>query len=109
MHNLFSSSKKKLQELVKMEKKSQKLYPTGYNLLTVQDLLQGHYQILLIILLKEFIKLNVNADMRMKDVKLVKLNTTRNATRCNNRDDLLHLSFILKISIFSEANPVENP
>ena len=71
MHNLFSSSKKKLQELVKMEKKSQKLYPTGYNLLTVQDLLQGHYQILLIILLKEFIKLNVNADMRMKDVKLV--------------------------------------
>ena len=27
----------------------------------------------------------------------------RNATRCNNRDDLLLLSFILKISIFSEA------
>ena len=25
---------------------------------------------------------------------------TRNATRCNNRDDLLHLSFTLKISIF---------
>ena len=28
---------------------------------------------------------------------------TRNATRCNNRDDLLHLNFILKMSIFSEA------
>ena len=28
---------------------------------------------------------------------------TRNATRCNNRDDLLHLSFSLKISVFSEA------
>ena len=28
---------------------------------------------------------------------------TRNVTRCNNRDDLLHLSFTLKISIFSEA------
>ena len=28
---------------------------------------------------------------------------TRNATSCNNRDDLLHLSFTLKISIFSEA------
>ena len=28
---------------------------------------------------------------------------TRNAMRCNNRDDLLHLSFTLKISIFSEA------
>ena len=27
----------------------------------------------------------------------------RNATCCNNRDDLLHLSFTLKISIFSEA------
>ena len=28
---------------------------------------------------------------------------TRNAMRCNNRDDSLHLSFTLKISIFSEA------
>ena len=28
---------------------------------------------------------------------------TRNAMRCNNRDDLLHLSFTVKISIFSEA------
>ena len=30
-------------------------------------------------------------------------NITRDATRCNNRDDLLLLSFTLKISIFSEA------
>ena len=28
---------------------------------------------------------------------------TRNPTRCNNRDDLLHYSFTLKISIFLEA------
>ena len=28
---------------------------------------------------------------------------TRNAMRCNNRDDLLNLSLILKISIFSEV------
>ena len=28
---------------------------------------------------------------------------TRNATRCNNRDDLLHLRFTLKISKFSET------
>ena len=28
---------------------------------------------------------------------------TRKATRCNNRDDLLYLSFNFKISIFSEA------
>ena len=35
---------------------------------------------------------------------------TRNATRCNNRDDLLHLTFTLKISIFSEAiyNPIKH-
>ena len=32
-----------------------------------------------------------------------KIMETRKATRCNNRDDLLHLSFTLKISIFSEA------
>ena len=42
-----------------MEKKLQKLYLTDYNLLTAQDSWQVHYQILLIILLKEFIKLNV--------------------------------------------------
>ena len=28
---------------------------------------------------------------------------TRNATCCNNRDDLFHLSFTLKVSVFSEA------
>ena len=31
---------------------------------------------------------------------------TRNATRCNNRDDLLHLSYTLKISIF--LGPIYN-
>ena len=43
-----------------MEKKSQKLYLIAYNSLTAQNLWQAHYQILLIILLKEFIELNVN-------------------------------------------------
>ena len=42
-----------------MKKKLQKLYLTDYNLLTTQDSWQAHLQILLIILLKEFIKLNV--------------------------------------------------
>ena len=41
-----------------MKKKLQKLYLADYNLLTVKDLWQAHYQILLIILLKELIKLN---------------------------------------------------
>ena len=49
----------KLQELMKMEKKLQKLYLKDFNLLRVQDLLQAHYQVLSIIFLKGFIKLNV--------------------------------------------------
>ena len=56
-----------------MEKKLQKIYPTDYNLLIVQDLWQAHNQILLIIFLKEFIKLNVNKDTMIKNVKLVEL------------------------------------
>ena len=35
---------------------------------------------------------------------LIQIRTTKNATRCNNRDDLLYVSFTLKISIFSEVN-----
>ena len=36
---------------------------------------QADYQILLIILLKKFTKLNVNMDMMMKNVKILELNT----------------------------------
>ena len=50
-----------------------KIYPTFYNLLMTQDLWQGHYQILSIIF-RKFIKLNVNTDMIIKNVKLAKLN-----------------------------------
>ena len=39
-----------------MEKKLQKLYPIGYNLLTTQNLWQTHYQILSLILLIHKIK-----------------------------------------------------
>ena len=41
----------------------------------------------------------------------MKVKSTSNVMRCNNRDDLHQLSFTLKISIFSEAyinNPVEH-
>ena len=55
---------------MKNKKKSQKLYLTDCNSLTAQDLWQAHYQILLIFLLKEFIKLNVNTDTMVKNVKL---------------------------------------
>ena len=69
--------------MIKTDKKSQKLYLTDYNLLIVQDLWQVHYQILLIILLKEFIKLNVNTDTLIKNVKLAKSNTKITKTVLN--------------------------
>ena len=57
-----------------MEKKLQKNYLTYYNLLIVEYLWQAHYQTLLIIFLKEFMELNVNSDMMIKNVKHVELN-----------------------------------
>ena len=57
-----------------MEKKLQKIYLTYYNLLIVQDLWQAHYQILSTDFLKEFIELNANTDIVIKNVKLVELN-----------------------------------
>ena len=41
-----------------------------YNLFIVKDLRQAHYYILIIILLKEFIKLNTNRDAFIEIVKL---------------------------------------
>ena len=58
-----------------MEKRLQKPYLTNYHLLIAQDFLQAHYQILLMIQLKKFIKLNVNTDMLTENAKRVKLNT----------------------------------
>ena len=62
------------QELIKMEKKLQKIYLKYYSLLIAQDLWQAHYKILSIIFLKEFTKLNVNTDTMIKNVKHVELN-----------------------------------
>ena len=45
------------------------------NLLITQVLRQAHYQILSIILLKEFIRLSVNTDMIINNVERVQLNT----------------------------------
>ena len=55
--------------MIKMEKKLQKIYLTYYSLFMVQDLWQAHYQILSIVLLKEFIELNVNLDPMIKNLK----------------------------------------
>ena len=57
-----------------MEEKLQKNYLTYHNLLIAQVLWQVHYQILLIIFLKEFKVLNVNTDMIIKNLKHVELN-----------------------------------
>ena len=57
-----------------MEKKLQKAYLTDYNLLIAQDLWQTHYKILLMTFLKEFIKLNVNMDTMIKNVKFAEFN-----------------------------------
>ena len=57
-----------------MEKKSQKSDFGDYNLLNLQDLWQPNYQILLITLLKIFIKLNVSIGTKIKNVKVVELN-----------------------------------
>ena len=44
----------------------------------------------------------------MTDIKAFKTllysKSIRNTTRCNNHNDLLHLSFVLKIALFSDAS-----
>ena len=68
--------KKKLEKLIKMEKKLQKIYLTYYNSLIVQDLWQAHNQILSIIFLKEFLELNVYTDMMIENLKHVEPNVS---------------------------------
>ena len=58
-----------------MEKKLQKIYLTYYSLFILQDSWQVHYQILTIIFLKEFIKLNIKTFTMIKYVKVVELHT----------------------------------
>ena len=56
--------------------KSQTPYLTDYKLLIdlLEDLWQAHYLILSTNLLKEFIKLNVNMNKMIKNLKLTELN-----------------------------------
>ena len=70
-----------------MEMKLQTIYPKDYNLLTAQDSWQAHHQILSVIFLKEFKKLNANPKTMIKNVKLVKLNIN-NATVTLNTQTL---------------------
>ena len=52
-----------------MVKKLQAPYPTNQNLPIVQNICQPHFQILLTISLKGFIKLSVNMDMIIENRK----------------------------------------
>ena len=64
-------------EVIKVDKNGEKLKKKNhidYNLLIALDLWQTLYQILLIIFLKEFIKLNANTDKKIKNMKLAELN-----------------------------------
>ena len=65
---------KEVTRIDKNGKEITKIYLTYYNFVTTQDSWQAHYQILSIIFPKEFIELNLNRDMIIKDVKLVELN-----------------------------------
>ena len=58
-----------------MEKRLQKQYSIDFSLLRGKGLWQANNQILLIILLKEFMKSNGNMDMKIENVKRVELNS----------------------------------
>ena len=62
MQNIFSYSNKK-RKFVTIGKKLQETFIEKWNLITAQRLRQAHYQILLAIMLKKFIKLNKNTNM----------------------------------------------
>ena len=79
-----------------MEKKLQKLYLTYDNLLIAQALWQAHYQILPIISLKEFIKLNVNTVTIIKNVKVEELHTKYSTVLLNEQV----LKMITRIQMF---------
>ena len=69
----------------------QKPYLKTISALIAQELLQAHYQILLTILLTEFMKLNVKMAMTTKNLKHVELNTKIECSLeyTNAKDDLI--------------------
>ena len=74
------------------------------NLLITQDLRQAHYQILSIILLKEFIRLSVNTDMIISNVERVQLNT-KIMRAVLNTQNFKHDFIVYKCLCFSKSCP----
>ena len=69
----------------------------------MQDLCQAHYQILSIIFLKEFIKLNINMDTVITNVKLVEFNT-KIPTAFLNTETLKHKQmFMLQLELYKKV------
>ena len=78
-----------------MKKKLRKPYLTNFNSLIAQDLWQTHYQKLLIILQKEFTKLNITINTILQSAKCVKLNTMIvSAVICYNNMNIQMLNMI---------------
>ena len=69
--------------MIKTELKLQKIYLSYYNLLIVESLWRGHYQILSIIFNYLNLELNVNTNMMIRNVKPVELNISITAVFLN--------------------------
>ena len=69
--------------MIKTEQKLQKIYLSYYNLLIVESLWRGHYQILSIIFNYLNLELNVNTNMMIRNVKPVELNISITAVFLN--------------------------
>ena len=69
--------------MIKTEQKLQKIYLSYYNLLIVESLWRGHYQILSIIFNYLNLELNVNTNMMIQNVKPVELNISITAVFLN--------------------------
>ena len=83
-----------------MEKKLQKIYLTYYSLLIAQDLWHVRYHILSIFFLKEYIELNVNLDMMIKNVTHLELNISTATVFSiiqTFKDDLINVCVVTKI------------
>ena len=90
-YKIFSVSITK--EVKRIDENREELVKITYKLLFI-DLWQAHYRLLLIILLKEFIKLNVNMDMIIKKCKMCEIKD-KNYKCClkytNIKNDLMFL------------------
>ena len=98
-------TEKYIKNLIKMVMRVLQMFLTKWNLLIVQDLWQVHYQILLIIMQKEFVKLNVKTAIVFLNMKnLIKYKRLSCNKKNSNKIDekgwaRIHLGFLITILI----------